>query len=149
MPARPTGSQAVPGRSVAARPIRRIAVQRYTRPLTGVPLTGGQAQAIVSGSGAAQVSIGPNGLGTIWYPVQATVQTTTGVLDTSTFNLYLGPAGVPITLVGTLFPGGSGTVALAIPSMSPGQYLIGVWSGGHAGDLASVNVIGTMNALAA
>jgi hypothetical protein len=93
------------------------------------------------------VSVGPQGLGTTWYPVQATISTTTGVLDASTFNLYLGPAGVPITLVGTLFPGGAGTIALAIPSMQPGQFLIGVWQGGKPGDVAAMNVIGLMSAL--
>jgi hypothetical protein len=59
----------------------------------------------------------------------------------------MGPNGVPNVLVGTLFPGGSGTVPLAVPSMSPGQYLIGIWTGGKAGDVCSMNVLGTMDAL--
>jgi hypothetical protein len=122
-------------------------MQMYQRRLSGVPLTGGQGQVILSSTGAGSLSLAPTGLGVVWYPVQATISTTTGVLDSSTFNLYLGPAGVPITLVGTLFPGGAGTVALAIPEMTPGQALIATWTGGHAGDLASINVIGTMDAL--
>lgn len=95
------------------------------------------------------LTVGPTGIGNVWYPTQVTVSTTTGILDGSTFSLYLGPAGVPITLVGTLFPGGGGTLALALPPLTPGQYLIGVWTNGHAGDLASMNVLGTMDALVA
>lgn len=133
--------------SQAVRRVTPTTIFDYKRKITGVPLQPGQAQTIVSGTGGGQVTLGPVGVGTVWYPAQATISTTTGPLDTSTFNLYLGPAGVPITLVGTLFPGGAGTIALAIPPMSPGQYLIGIWTGGHAGDLASLNVIGVMDAV--
>lgn len=112
------------------------AIYFATIPASGTPTAGG----------TAQVTLGPTGLGNVWYPTQVTVSTSTGPLDTSVFNLYLGPAGIPITLVGTC-NGGAGTIALAIPSMTPGQFLIGVWTGGHAGDLAAMNVIGTMDAL--
>lgn len=98
-------------------------------------------------AGEGIVTVGPQGLGTIWYPTQVTISTTSGLNDNSTFNVYMGPNGVPNVLVGTLFPGGSGTVPLAVPSMSPGQYLIGIWTGGKAGDICSMNVLGTMDAL--
>jgi hypothetical protein len=97
--------------------------------------------------GLATITVGPQGLGNVWYPAQATIFTTSGITDTSTCNLYLGPAGVPVTLVATFYPGGQGTAGLAIPSMAPGQYLIAVWTGGNPGDVASLNVIGTMDAL--
>jgi hypothetical protein len=124
-----------------------IPVGRYTQPITGVPLTGGQGQAVVSSGGAATVSVGPQGLGNVWYPASATIQTTSGVNDASTCNLYLGPAGVPVTLLATLYPGGTGTAGLATPPLSPGQYLIAVWSGGNPGDHASLNVVGTMDSI--
>lgn len=92
------------------------------------------------------LSVGPQGLGTIWYPVQATLSTTTGPLDTSTALVYLGAQGIPITLVGTVYTG-NGTVALAIPPMSPGQALIASWTGAHPGDTVAFNAIGTMDAL--
>lgn len=98
-------------------------------------------------AGEGIVSVGPQGLGNVWYPAQCTISTTSGVNDNSVFSLYLGPAGVPVTLVGQAFPGGSGTLAVAVPSMTPGQYLIGVWTGGNPGDVASINVIGTMDTL--
>jgi hypothetical protein len=110
-----------------------------------VPLTGAQAQGLIAGDGTLSLTIGPQGLGTVWYPIQVTVSTTTGQLDTSTVNIYLGPLTTPATLVGTGF--GNGTYALAIPSMSPGQYLVIAWAGGKNGDTAAANVIGTMDAL--
>jgi hypothetical protein len=108
----------------------------------------GVAPSFALPSGQGIVSVGPQGLGNVWYPAQATISTTSGVNDNSLFSLYLGPAGVPVTLVGQAFPGGTGTLAVAVPSMTPGQYLIGVWTGGNPGDLASINVIGTMDCLA-
>jgi len=129
-------------------PIPRQSIFDYSARVTGVPLQPSQAQGIIPGSGSLTVTLGPTGVGNVWYPAQATISTTTGVFDSSTFKLFLGPAGIPIQMVGTLFPGGSGTIALAIPSMSPGQYLIGVWTGAHPGDLASLNIIGAMDALA-
>ena len=97
-------------------------------------------------SGALTLQVGPQGLGTVWYPVQVTLSTTTGALDTSTALVYLGPLVTPATLVGTVYSG-NGTVALAIPAMSPGQTLIIAWTGGKNGDAAAANIIGTMDAL--
>lgn len=128
------------------QPVPPVPISRYGRRITGVPLTGGQAQGVISGGGALSLTIGPSGLGTIWYPVQVTLGTTTGALDTSTALVYLGPLVTPATLVGTVYSG-NGTVALAIPSLSPGQTLIVKWTGGNSGDIAAVNVIGTMDAL--
>ena len=94
------------------------------------------------------LSVGPQGLGNVWYPVQVTLSTTTGLFDTSTAQVYLGAQGIPVTLVGTLYSG-NGTVALAIPPMTPGQALITTWTGGTPFDVAAMNVLGTMDALSA
>lgn len=126
--------------------IRAIPIGQYTGRITGVPLTGGQAQAAVPASGSLTLSVGPQGLGTTWYPASVVISTTTGALDTSTALVYLGAQGVPIALQGTVV-GGNGTVALAIPSMTPGQVIIVSWSGAHTGDIAALNVTGTMDAL--
>lgn len=129
------------------QPIRRTSPLLYRTPVTGLPLSGGQGQAVVAG-GAATVTVGPQGLGNIWYPAQISVSTTSGLAgnDSSTANVYLGAQGTPITLLGTLLPG-TGVLGVAVPSMSPGQYLITIWSGAKNGDVAAVNVIGTMDAL--
>ena len=130
-----------------ARPIRRLPMQAYRQPVTSVPLTGGQAQGLISSAGAATLSVGPAGAGNVWYPASVTILTTSGINDASTCSIYLGPAGVPVTLQATQFPGGTGTISLAIPSMTPGQYLIAVWSGGKSGDTCSINVTGTMDSV--
>jgi hypothetical protein len=135
------------GWSVSARPARVLPMQLYTRVVTGLPLVGGQVQGKISAAGAALLSVGPSGSGNVWYPASCTISTTTGVNDFSTCSIYLGPAGVPVTLQATLFPGGIGTASLAIPSMTPGQYIIAVWSGGHAGDVCSINITGTMDSV--
>lgn len=137
----------MPGwRGTGMQPIVAVPVTRYRGKITGVPLTGGQALGSVPVSGALTLQVGPQGLGTIWYPVQVTISTTTGALDTSIALVYLGPSQTPATLVGTVYSG-NGTVALAIPDMSPGQTLIVAWTGGTSGDIAAANVIGTMDAL--
>ena len=138
----------LPARGAQVFRIPRVPVEAYTRRLTGLPLTGGQAQGTISGAGTRTLSVGPQGLGTVWYPVQVTLSTTTGVFDGSTALVYLGAQGIPITLVGTLYTG-NGTVALAIPPMTPGQVLIVSWSAGNPGDTAAMNVLGTMDALSA
>jgi len=128
------------------QPMQRPGIQRYSGKLTQVPLTGGQAQGTIPGSGKITLSVGPQGLGTIWYPAQATISTTTGPLDTSTALAYLGSAGVPTQQVATVYSG-NGTIALAVPDMQPGDQLIIMWTGAHTGDIAAVNIIGTMDAL--
>lgn len=143
-------SPAQSGRTVgvALRRVEATPLGAYSQIVRGVPISNGQAQGIIPAGGALTVTVGPSGLGNVWYPAQATVSTTSGLagLDLSNFNLYLGPAGIPIQLVGS--SPGTGTIALAIPPMSPGQFLIGTWSGARPGDLAALNVIGTMDAIA-
>lgn len=139
---------ALPAHGAKVLSIPRVPIEAYSRRLTGLPLTGGQVQGVIPASGNLSLSVGPQGLGNIWYPVQVTLSTTTGALDVSTALVYLGAQGIPITLVGTVYSG-NGTVALAIPPMSPGQVLIIAWAGGHTGDKAAANVLGTMDALTA
>ena len=129
------------------RPVRRVPITYYTRRVQGIPLTGGQAQGTISSKGVATVQVGPAGLGTTWYPAQATISTTTGAADTSTCQIYLGAKNVPNLLVGQSYAGGGDTVALAVPAMAVGQLLIAVWSGGNSGDKATINILGTMDAL--
>lgn len=121
-------------------------MEAYTVRRSGVPLQGGQAQGVV-GAGPLTLQIGPQGAGTVWYPAQVTTSTTSGVNDTSTCLVYMGAAGTPITLMGTLFPGGAGVLAVAFPPLTVGLFVIAVFSGGKAGDVAAVNVTGTMDYL--
>jgi hypothetical protein len=142
---RPAGTS--PVRGVRYRPITRVPVTRFRRVLPGVPLTGGQAQSTIGADGTGTVSVTPQGLGTVWYPNAATISTTTGAADTSTCQVFLGAIGVSNLLVGQSYAGGGDTVALAVPALTPGALLIAQWSGGNPGDVCSVNVLGTMDAL--
>jgi hypothetical protein len=119
---------------------------------TGTPVVSGitTSAAASASSGLATCQLGPAGLGNLWFPTQVTLSTTTGIttgLDTSVANLYLGPAGVATTLLGTVF-GGNGIVAAALPNIQPGLYLIAQWVNGINGDQATMNVQGVMNAYA-
>ncbi|HEY1672513.1 MAG TPA: hypothetical protein VGG50_07335 [Streptosporangiaceae bacterium] len=129
------------------QPIRRPPVGRYSQVTRGVPLTGGQGTAKVSSGGTATVSIGPQGLGTVWYPAAANLATTTGAADNSTCIVYLGPAPIAVNQQGQSYSGGGDTIGLSVPSLTPGALLTAVWSGGHAGDTATLNIVGTMDAL--
>jgi hypothetical protein len=135
-------------RGTGMRPMTPVPVQRYTRKASGIPLTGGQAQGIVPGSGTITLQAAPAGLGTVWYPAQVTISTTTGQLDTSSALVYEGPSTIltPATLVGSLFSG-NGVLALALPDITPGQAVTVVWTGATPGDTAAFNIIGTMDAL--
>lgn len=144
---RGTPAQYRPGwQGTGMQPMQRVPVTAYTGRITGVPLTGGQAQGVIPGSGALTLSVGPQALGTIWYPASVVISTTTGPLDTSTALVYLGSGGVPTLLQGTVYTG-NGTVALAVPDMQPGDLVIVQWTGAHQGDVAAVNITGTMDAL--
>jgi hypothetical protein len=124
-------------------------MERYTRKVTA-PLQGGQGQATVEGH-TATVSVGPTGAGVTWYPTQMTISTTTGIetgFDASVAQIYLGPAGVPVTLLTTVL-GGNGLVGVALPPLQSGQYVIVQWSAATNGDTAAVNIAGNMEALAA
>lgn len=121
----------------------------FTGRRTGLPLTGGQNQAFASPGGTATVQAGPQGAGTVWYPAQVTVSTTTGMatgIDTAVCNVYFGAAGTPITLLATVFSG-NGLVAAALPSLTVGEFIIAVWTGVKAGDACALNVQGIMSTL--
>lgn len=112
------------------------------------PGTGSIYTAILtSASASLTLQTGPQGLGTVWYPAQVTTATTSGVNDTSTCLVYMGAAGTPTTLMGTLYPGGAGVLAVAFPPLTVGLFVIAVFTGGRNADIASVNVTGTMDYL--
>jgi hypothetical protein len=120
---------------------------RFRRKIQGVPLTGGQAIGTITAGGTATISVGPQGLGNIWYPVQCTISSSVGAADASTCAVYLGSQTQQNLQGGQSYAGGGDVVALSVVSMSPGDLLIAVWSGGTAGSRVAINVQGTMDAL--
>lgn len=106
----------------------------------------GVGQSVVS-AGTATVRVGPSGVGTRWYPQQLTISTTSGVTDTSTCIVYLGPSAVPAAILWQSQSGGADVGGAAIPMMQPGDLITAVWSGAKNGDLATLRVIGDLQAL--
>lgn len=105
----------------------------------------GVAQTIVAASGVATLPIGPQGLGTRWYPQQVTIATQSGANDPSTCALYLNSTAFPP--IGQSYAGGGDSIGLAVPPMEPGDLLIAVWTGATPGNWASITVIGSKDAL--
>lgn len=131
-------------------PLRRpgtIPVQAYGQ-TRRTPLTGGYGAVLVAADGTATVSVGPQGLGTVWYPQSAAIATTLGAADTSTCTLYLGPLGLETQIGGQSYAGGGDSIGVAVPPLWPGYFLWAVWAGATAGNLASLAVYGEMDSLA-
>lgn len=132
----------VPLASSATWRIPSPPVEAY-RPLLRVPLTGAVGQAVVSGSGAARVAIGPQALGTRWYPGKVDLSTSTGVNDASTVTLYAGTVALANLIGGTSYLGGGDTIGINGMYLDPGDLLIAVWAGGNPGDNATMRVTGS------
>lgn len=113
-----------------------------------VPLTGAQAVGVIPDSGSLELSVGPTGLGTVWYPAAAAISSSVSPYDpTSSVSVYVGPATVPSTLQGQILLGGIGVVALAIPQLTPGSFITVEWTDATVGSIVSVNVTGTAQML--
>lgn len=134
-------------RGSGLQPIRRPVITAYAQVLSSIQLTGGQVTTTIQPDGTGLASVGPQGLGTIWYPAQATLSTTTGAIDLSTAQVFLGSTGVPNNMVGQSYAAGQDTIGLAVPALAPGQLLICQWTGAHPGDQATMNIVGTMDVL--
>lgn len=135
------------GRGGAMR-IRVAPIRQYQTAIQGMPLAGGQAFGIVNAQGVAVAQVGPQGLGNVWYPAMANITTTTGPNDVSTCTVYLGSQSLANMAGPTSYAGGGDSIGLSVPALTPGALLIAVWSGGHPGDRATLNIIGTMDCLA-
>lgn len=144
------GSQ--PNRGFANRRIDSTPQGAYTGHQQTL-ITGGYSAATVTAAGAAVVKVGPQGVGTVWYPQAAAISTTTGANDASTCALYLSPLEngatvVPSTQIGgQSYAGGGDSIGLAVPPMWPGYFIVAVWAGAVPGDLASLAVYGTQDVL--
>ncbi len=136
-----------PGTSGGMLRPRRPDISLYRSVTSGVPLSGGNVQGTVPASGTVTLKIGPQGLGTIWYPQAATVSSTTGAADNSTVAIYLGAQAQGNLQGGQSYAGGGDTIGLTTPALTPGALLIAVWTGANQGDTVSLNIYGTMDAL--
>ena len=131
------------GRMYPAR-APRLPVTAYKTPVT-IPLVR-QAQSYVSGAGTAQVSLGPSGVGTKWYPQTAVFSTTTYV-QSCFVAIYTGFVSQSTLMNGQLYAGSGDSAGLAIPFMTPGDLIVCEWVNGNPGDIAQVTITGTQDVL--
>lgn len=110
-------------------------------------ITAGYASVLVAANGTATAVVGPQGVGTVWYPQQWAIATTSGAADTSTCTVYHGPLGLQTLIIGQSYAGGGDSGGMAVPPMFPGYFVVAVWAGAKSGDLASLTVYGQMDAL--
>jgi hypothetical protein len=131
------------------RRITSVPVSRFTTPVQGVTLTGGQAQGTVPASGAITLSVGPQGLGVTWYPSSVIISLSpNGAASSATAACYIGLIATQTQQGGQSYAGGGDTFGLSVTSMTPGQLLYVVWAGATPGQVAAMNVVGSMDALA-
>jgi hypothetical protein len=109
-------------------------------------LTGGTGQAKVSAA-TARVQLGPQGLGTVWYPQAAAIATTSGAADSSTCTIYVGTQAILSQIAGQSYLGGGDSIGLASPPLTPGQFLIAVWTTAVNNDTASLVIYGEQEVL--
>lgn len=110
-----------------------------------VPIGGGSVQGIVANDGTAILPVGPQGVGTRWYPSEVQVSTTTGATDQSVCLLYRNFIAATQE-AGQTQQGGLDTIAFT-RDMQPGELLFAVWHRANPGDLATVTVHGDQLAL--
>jgi len=143
------GSQR-PVMGAAARRIQAVPITAYQNLATVQIGNEGNAQGVLNGSGAGQLSVGPSGIGNAWYPVSIFVGTGTGIggitADTSQCVVYTGPLALPQYALQVLDPG-TGLLGSLPASVVPGQYVFAIWSGGNPGDTITLNVNGSQDAL--
>lgn len=136
-----------PGLAGSGMPLRpRPPVALYRRRIR-TSLTNGTGQATVAAA-TATVRLGPQGLGTVWYPQAATIATSSGASDSSTCTIYLGAQAVLPQIVGQSYLGGGDSVGLTSPPLTPGLFLIAVWVSAHNGDQATLVIYGEQEVLA-
>ena len=145
MPRWPAGLHQQAGGQPARRGFARIPArpsqEQYTM-IRQARITDDSRQTVLDSNGAGTVSWGPQGLGTVWYPTQFNVWTTTGAFDTATVSVYLNQYSVGNLLIASAVNAGRNTIGYNGPPLAPGALITAVWENGHAGDVASILVSG-------
>lgn len=141
MPRWPRGLHPQGVRTTGGLPYRppRMPQEAFRTPVRSL-IGAGTGQQIVSGSGAAVVVLGPQGVGTRWYPSQIQVATSSGPTDDSTVTLYRDFVDEKQE-IGQSLQGGGDTLGFT-HDMQPGNLIFAVWKDANPGDLATLTVHG-------
>lgn len=109
------------------------------------PIGNGTAQGIVANNGQAILALGPQGVGTRWYPSAVVVGTSSGPPDQSQCVLYRQFIDAKQE-IGRTEQGGGDTIAFT-RSMQPGDLIYAMWKRANPGDLATITIEGDQYAL--
>jgi hypothetical protein len=120
-------------------------METYTESVRSL-IQGGVSQQIVGSNGTAIITLGPQGVGTRWYPSQIQVATSTGPTDGSSVMLYRDFINAK-QQIGQTLQGGGDTLGFT-HDMQPGNLIYAVWANAKPGDLATLTVHGDQVALA-
>jgi hypothetical protein len=88
----------------------------------------------------ARVVVGPGRSFERWRITNTAISTTSAA--STAFKLYRGPSEVPTNLIDLSNHNGNGDVSDSIIDLSPGEKLLGVWTGGDVGASATITVTG-------
>lgn len=111
-----------------------------TRPFPG----GAQFTSVtLNGSGNGTARLGPQRVKEHWQVTGVGVKVATNVLEAQC-SVYVGTSAGSGTFLGTTATGSTGdTCGVAGMDIQPGQSIFAVWTGGDAGETATLTVFGT------
>ena len=109
-----------------------------------VPIVPGAATAVLDGTGAGTVKLGPVGPLEVWWPSVASVSVSTNVKEAQC-RIYIGDSAVPANFIDGTLSGSTGdsTDRVSGAQVRRGWFVWAVWSGGDAGAVATLNITGT------
>lgn len=114
---------------------------------TTCPVWPSQTQVTLNGSGAGTARLGPSGHGVVWTLGTISVRTAQTVsTGTCQCSIYAGDDASATNFVDSTFSGDTGDSTDTASGMQIrlGRYVFAVWSGGVAGDIATLTINGTM-----
>lgn len=100
-----------------------------------------QAQVFLDGSGNGAVVIGPTYTYQTWVPSQITVTTSTNVKE-PVFKYYRGRTAGNTGILGGTYTGSNDQSDISGLVLHPGEVILAQWTGGDAGALATVALLG-------
>lgn len=101
------------------------------------------ASVVLDSEGNGQAQLGPTLPGTSWQVGTIAVSVTTNVNEAQC-NVYLGLQPIPASLIGATSTGSTGdSDDLGGQNVWPGQQIIATWTGGDAGQTATISVFGS------
>jgi hypothetical protein len=113
--------------------------------MTNVTLGTQFATVILNGSGNGTVKLGPISAREVWNPANAHVSANANPINEAQCSIYVGDTVMPNNFRDGTFSGSSGdsTDKIGADIVKMGHYIWAVWTGGDAGQIATLSVTGT------